>query len=1661
MKFKIKNKNAIFLILILISIIIMGIGYSAINSITGEIKGTATAEAQSGVFITDVELESYVDADINTSKINNYIGTTMNSTVVLSSTNSNSEIVYKVTVYNSGEQNETYLGTIYDEEAYDNLGIIFEVEGIALDDEIGPKETKEFTIKFKYKDGVIPDSNILNSYINFKFGTPNRLMFADYQAETYLNSGVARDKIEDIKFVYGEVPETGLIEVEGINSFFDASEKQNESIWGYYTDVDGNGMYELTFTSTEPIYANVNSQDLFYDLYNVKKITFENFSTKGTTNMFSMFSIGEENFYNNINMTIENIVGLEKFDTSQVTDMGGMFYCCANLTSIDLSSFNTSNVEHMDSMFYGCESLNTLDLSKFNTSKVTNMCFMFYYCLNLSTLNISNFDTSQVTDMSYMFYGCRSLTTLDVSNFVTSQVTNMDHMFYRCEILTTLELSNFDTSNVENMESMFEHCENIEEFVLTNFNTSNVKTMEEMFNNCDIATKINVSSFDTSNVTSMRKMFCSCYALETIDLSNFVTGNVETMEEMFGSCTSLTSIDVSIFDIRKVTNMRYMFQNCIELTSLDLSNFNTSKLTDTSYMFYDCENLKTIYVSKYNEETNIGWTTKNVTISDYMFTNCTSLVGGNGTTYDSVHQDKEYARIDKYGEPGYLTNKNPVENRLMFADYQAETYLNTGMARDKIEDIKFVYGEVPNSGVISQFDASEKQDNSIIGYYTDVDGNGMYELTFASTDTIYANVDSQDLFYDLYKVKKITFDNFSTKGTKDMSYMFSMGGMWDINNWDENVALKEIIGLEKFDTSIVTNMDYMFDSLTKITNLDLSSFDTSNVTTMQGMFAACKSLTDLNISKFNTSKVINMDTMFWNCNSLKQIDLSSFDTSNVQDMSGLFGGGLPMPLEKIIGLENFNTSQVKDMSLMFQYCLNLESLDLSNFDTSQVTTMERMFDSCEKLVDLDLSAFNTSNVTNMSGMFEYCYGLTNLDLSNFDTSQVIDMRYMFYDCTNLKHLNITNFNTKKVTTMEAMFSGCMSLMELDVTSFDTTNVTNMSELFCYCLELTNIDLSKFNTSNVTRMDYMFAGGNSSGNMKLKEIKGLENFDTSKVTLMYAMFWNCPELTQIDLSNFNTSKVTDMNRMFGGNDGEMKVETIYVSEYDEATDTGWTTKSVSNSANMFQNCTSLVGGNGTKFDSSHTDKEYARIDKYGEPGYLTNKNKNRLKISNSNDETYLGTGCLKNLIEKIEFIYGEVPNSGVVLEFDASEKQDGSIMGYYTNKDGNGFYELTFCSKEAIYTNIDSSYLFSNLTSLKELKLDNFHTNGTTNMSFMFHNCTSLAELNLGNNFVTDDVTHMTCMFGAENNTSKMIYTEIIGLEKFNTSKVVEMQAMFWNNKNIKDLDLTNFNTSNVTKMTGMFSGCNALVNLNISSFDTSNVTDMRTMFDWCESLVNLDLSNFNTSRVTNMDGMFDTCTNLKTINLSSFDTSNVTNMSNMFKDCKSITTLNLNNIKTNSVTDMTSMFYNCTHLTSLDLSSFDTNNVTSMNSMFLGCIQLKEIKFGSNFNTKNVTDMFMMFQRCGINTLDLSTFNTSKVNDMRYMFYNCSTLTTIYVSEYNETTDTGWTTKSVTNSTNMFNFCRDLVGGIGTTYNSSILDATYARIDKAGEPGYFTNIKNK
>ena len=232
-------------------------------------------------------------------------------------------------------------------------------------------------------------------------------------------------------------------------------------------------------------------------------------------------------------------INLNKFDTSNVTNMRDMFYSCEGLTNLDLSSFDTSNVTEMNGMFAACDSLTNLDLSSFDTSNVTDMDCMFYYCNGLTNLDLSSFNTSNVTDMADMFRGCNSLTNLDLSSFDTSNVTDMGGMFDDCNSLTNLDLSSFDTSNVTVMGSMFSGCESLINLDLSSFDTSNVTAMGAMFYGCESLINLDLSSFDTSNVTDMGYMFASCESLTNLDLSSFDTSNVTEMSRMFNGCNCL------------------------------------------------------------------------------------------------------------------------------------------------------------------------------------------------------------------------------------------------------------------------------------------------------------------------------------------------------------------------------------------------------------------------------------------------------------------------------------------------------------------------------------------------------------------------------------------------------------------------------------------------------------------------------------------------------------------------------------------------------------------------------------------------------------------------------------------------------------------------------------------------------------------------------------------------------------------------------------------------------------------------------------------------------------------------------------------------------------------------------------------------------------------
>ena len=79
--------------------------------------------------------------------------------------------------------------------------------------------------------------------------------------------------------------------------------------------------------------------------------------------------------------------------------MSYLFSSCKSLISIDLSNFDTTNVENIGSIFYYCSSLKSIDLSNFNTTNINNFYFIFYRTSSLKYLDISSF-TTNLTSMS-------------------------------------------------------------------------------------------------------------------------------------------------------------------------------------------------------------------------------------------------------------------------------------------------------------------------------------------------------------------------------------------------------------------------------------------------------------------------------------------------------------------------------------------------------------------------------------------------------------------------------------------------------------------------------------------------------------------------------------------------------------------------------------------------------------------------------------------------------------------------------------------------------------------------------------------------------------------------------------------------------------------------------------------------------------------------------------------------------------------------------------------------------------------------------------------------------------------------------------------------------------------------------------------------------------
>ena len=327
-------------------------------------------------------------------------------------------------------------------------------------------------------------------------------------------------------------------------------------------------------------------------------------------------------------------------------------------------------------------------------------------------------------------------------------------------------------------------------------------------------------------------------SVENIQINpDFANARPSVTEYWFNGMKNVTSIEgLEYLNTSNVYNMQYMFSDFASesraITQLDLRNFDTSNVMYMGEMFYGCLGLQTILVSN-------GWNTENVTLSNNMFTDCISLVGGDGTTYSANYTDKTKAFA---GVGGYLTDPNL---KIPYAVYLNDTltfYYDFEFANQKGDVYTTLRTSSGNSWGVHKADIT----------------NVVFTEDFQNacpTSTAHWFSGCKNL---------MSISGIQYLDTRDVTNMYGMFNAAGANSGQLYIDLRFMW------TDNVTNMAYMFNGCKGITSLDVTSFNTSNVTDMSYMFNGCSNLQAIynENGNFYTSNVTNSTKMFYGCKKL-------------------------------------------------------------------------------------------------------------------------------------------------------------------------------------------------------------------------------------------------------------------------------------------------------------------------------------------------------------------------------------------------------------------------------------------------------------------------------------------------------------------------------------------------------------------------------------------------------------------------------------------------------------------------------------------------------------------------------------------------------------------------------------------------------------------------
>ena len=623
-------------------------------------------------------------------------------------------------------------------------------------------------------------------------------------------------------------------------------------------------------------------------------------------------------------------------------DSERMFYEVKHLVNADVSGFDTSRVTNMEQMFFNSGALITLDLSSWDTSNVTNMGAMFEQCIGLVSIDFTGWDVRNVNIFSRMFCDC-SVTSLDLSSFVTSSATLMEQMFASDYNLTSLNISNFDTSNVTNMWAMFEGIQ-VEELDVTSFDVSKVTDMSRMFNSCSKLRTLDLSSFEPKSVVYMSQMFNWCLKLTTIYVDPVKWGSPRPRfsNQMFGADyrimgqngTTYVGSDDGTFNLSRARVDDPENDKPGYLTDVALKGQLYHSITYPDGRVFIVEHNAGLDLEP-NETTNGTYQSGEITfiyhngVTEPTTTSQTVTMVGDGYTADGIHYydngiswnnsfwvratkdiTLEYAykpevlpgqdfpiatkegkiftgwyteedggtKVTSYSETEPLTLHAHYDNRTSFLEEGYSISSKIGNITNYSDSLntfrKATESEYNNIKDSLTEDNIVSTEDSHFPTYMWYDGENV--LYYSEADYIYINDYAGDMF------SSTSFISIDLSGlyTNNVNYMANM--------FAYNERLQEVYFGDNFDTSNVTDMSYMFYNCSSLTYIDFYNIDMSSVTTTSEMFYNCSSLTYIDFKRKPLRSLEYAYDMFYGCSSLTYLDLTMFDNSNLYDYGYMF-----------------------------------------------------------------------------------------------------------------------------------------------------------------------------------------------------------------------------------------------------------------------------------------------------------------------------------------------------------------------------------------------------------------------------------------------------------------------------------------------------------------------------------------------------------------------------------------------------------------------------------------------------------------------------------------------------------------------------------------------------------------------------------------------------